>query len=104
MTPPSKLTCNNGQANLGGSSDEYVETRSNKPEHCKLYLFSESRKCKPVYGGPLSPAGLGTENGFWKFDRFQQQVCIMSGNKEAILSVAKGKISCGLLRTTSKKI
>ena len=76
MTPPSKLTCNNGQANLGGSSDEYVETLSNEPEHCRLYLFSENRKCIPVYGGPLSPAGLGRENGFWKFDRFHQQVWI----------------------------
>ena len=104
MTPPSKLTCNNGQANLGGSSDEYVETLFNKPEHCRLYLFSESRKCKPVYGVPLSPAGLGRETGFWKFDRFQQQVSIMSGNKETILSVAEVKISWGLLRTTATKI
>ena len=84
-TPTSKLTCNNGQANLGGSSDEYVETLFYEPEHWRLYLFSESRKCIPVYGGPLSPAGLGKENGFWKFDRFQQQVWKISGNKETIL-------------------
>ena len=70
---PERLFLENKEI-LGGSSDEYVETLFNESEHCRLYLFSESRKCKPAYGVPLSPAGLGRENGFWKFDRFHQQV------------------------------
>ena len=74
---PKKKQCSNSQPErlflenkeiLGGSSDEYVETLSNESEHCRLYLFSESRKCIPVYGGPLSPAELSRENGLWKFD------------------------------------
>ena len=57
-----------------------------------------------MYGGPLSPAGPGKENGFWKFDRFQQQVRKISGNKETILESKYEEVWKGNKDMTSPEI
>ena len=64
-TPPSKLTCNNGQANLGGSSDEYVEN-SLMSQNIADYIYSqkvENAYLRMAYLSPLLDWAKRTDSG-----------------------------------------